>query len=180
MLDAAETGRGFLMDDFTWISDSPQMTYDFGKYLGENLQPGNLVALCGELGAGKTCLTQGIARGLGVPEEYRVTSPTFTIINEYPGRLTLYHLDLYRLSGVRDLDEIGYEDCFNDHGVVVMEWAEKIKEVLPEGALFIEITYIDDNRRKIVISHNRQEITRLFRDRSANKNEKWEAGSECQ
>lgn len=180
MLDGAEEYCGFSRDDFTIISNSPQDTYDFGKFLGENLKPGNLVALCGELGAGKTCLTQGIARGLGVPEEYRVTSPTFTIINEYPGRLTLYHLDLYRLSGVRDLDEIGYEECFNGHGVVVIEWAEKIKEVIPEGALFISITYIDENRRKIVISHNREEIARLFRDRSDNKKEKWEAGCECQ
>jgi tRNA threonylcarbamoyladenosine biosynthesis protein TsaE len=180
MLDVAENYCGFSMDDFTWISDSPQQTYDFGKYLGENLHPGNLVALCGELGAGKTCLTQGIARGLGVPEEYRVTSPTFTIINEYPGRITLYHLDLYRLSGVKDLDEIGYDDCFHDRGVVVMEWAEKIKEVLPEGALFIFLTYIDENRRNIVVSHNREEIARLFRDRSYNKKEKGEADSECQ
>ncbi len=166
MLDVADTCCGFSMDDFTWISDSPQETYNFGKFLGESLQPGDLVALFGELGAGKTCLTQGIARGLGVPEEYRVISPTFTIINEYPGRLTLYHLDMYRLSGVRDLDEIGYDDCFNDRGVVVMEWAEKIKEVLPEGALFIFLTYINENRRKIVLSHNRKEINRLFIEQS--------------
>ena len=127
MRDAAETYCGFSMDDFTWTSDSQQETFNFGMFLGENLQPGDLVALSGELGTGKTCLTQGIARGLGVPEEYRVTSPTFTIINEYPGRLTLYHLDMYRVSGLQDLDEIGYDGCFNDRGVVVMEWAEKIK-----------------------------------------------------
>lgn len=164
MLEAAETSGGFSVDDdFTWISESPQDTYNLGKFLGENLQPGDLVALCGELGAGKTCLTQGIARGLGVPEEYRITSPTFTIINEYPGRLTLYHFDLYRLTGVADLDEIGYEDCFNDGGgVVVMEWAEKIKEVLPEGAYFIFLTYVDENRRKIVLSHNWKGINRFF------------------
>ncbi|MDP2267931.1 MAG: tRNA (adenosine(37)-N6)-threonylcarbamoyltransferase complex ATPase subunit type 1 TsaE [Deltaproteobacteria bacterium] len=166
MLDPTETCGGFSREDFTLISDSPQETYNFGKFLGEKLQPRDLVALCGELGAGKTCLTQGIARGLGVPEEYRVTSPTFTIINEYPGRLTLYHLDMYRLSGVRDLDEIGYDDCFNDRGVVVMEWAEKIKEVLPETAFFISLTYISENKRKIVLSHNRKEINRLFTEKS--------------
>jgi tRNA threonylcarbamoyladenosine biosynthesis protein TsaE len=179
MLEATEACCGFSLDDSTWISDSPQQTYDFGKYLGENLQPGNLLALCGELGAGKTCLTQGIARGLGVPEEYGVTSPTFTIINEYPGRLTLYHLDLYRLSGVRDLDEIGYEDCFNDRSVDVMEWAEKIKEVLPAGAFFIFLTYIDENRRKIVLSRNRKEINRFLIELIAKK-EKWEVDSGCQ
>jgi tRNA threonylcarbamoyladenosine biosynthesis protein TsaE len=180
MLDDVEGCCGVSRDDITVISDSPQETYNFGKFLGENLQPGNLVALSGELGAGKTCLTQGIARGLGVPEEYLVASPTFTIINEYPGRLTLYHLDLYRLSGVRDLDEIGYEDCFNDHGVVVIEWAEKIKEVLPERSLFIAITYIDENRRKIVLTPNDGGIVRLIKERGYHKNEKWEVGSECQ
>ena len=108
------------------------------------------MALSGELGTGKTCLVQGIARGLGIPEEYRITSPTFTIINEYPGRLILYHLDVYRLSGVRDLDEIGYDDCFNDKGVVVVEWAEKIREALPKGTLFILLAYLDENIRKIV------------------------------
>jgi tRNA threonylcarbamoyladenosine biosynthesis protein TsaE len=179
MLDDAEGCCGFSREDFTVISNSPQETYNFGKFLGENLQPGDLVALCGELGAGKTCLTQGIARGLEVPEEYLVTSPTFTIINEYPGRLTLYHLDLYRLSGAQDLDGIGYEDCFTDRGVVVMEWAEKIQEILPESALFISIAYIDENRRKIVLSPNRAEIVRLFREHGYQKKEKWEVGCEC-
>ena len=138
------------MNNFTFISQSPQETYAFGKNLGETLCSGDVVGLSGELGAGKTCLAQGIARGLGIPEEYRITSPTFTIINEYPGRLILYHLDVYRLSGLRDLDEIGYEDYFNDKGVVVVEWAEKIREALPKETLFILLTYLDENIRKIV------------------------------
>jgi len=146
------------MNNFTFISQSPQETYAFGKNLGQTLRPGDVVALSGELGAGKTCLAQGIARGLGIPEEYRITSPTFTIINEYPGRLILYHLDVYRLSGVRDLDEIGYEDCFNDKGVVVVEWAEKIRDALPKETLFILLTYIDENIRKIMLSDNRERI----------------------
>jgi tRNA threonylcarbamoyladenosine biosynthesis protein TsaE len=179
MLEGAEDCCGLSIDHFTVISHSPQETYDFGKLLGENLQSGDLVALCGELGAGKTCLTQGIARGLGVPEEYLVTSPTFTIINEYPGRLTLYHLDLYRLSGPRDLDEIGYEDCFTDSGVVVMEWAEKIKEILPERAILIAITYIDEKKRKMVFSPNSEEIAHLVKELGYHKKEKWEVGCEC-
>jgi len=146
------------MNNFTFISHSPQETYAFGKNLGETLFSGDVVALSGELGTGKTCLAQGIARGLGVPEEYKITSPTFTIINEYPGRLILYHLDVYRLSGVRDLDEIGYEDCFNDKGVVVVEWAEKIRDALPKETLFILLTYIDENIRKIMLSDNRERI----------------------
>ena len=146
------------MTNFTFISHGPQETYAFGKNLGETLHSGDAVALSGELGTGKTCLVQGIARGLGIPEEYRITSPTFTIINEYPGRLILYHLDVYRLSGVRDLDEIGYEDCFNDKGVVVVEWAEKIRDALPKETLFILLTYIDENIRKIMLSDNGERI----------------------
>jgi tRNA threonylcarbamoyladenosine biosynthesis protein TsaE len=125
-----------------------------------------VLALCGELGAGKTCLTQGIARGLGVPEAYRVTSPTFTIINEYPGRFRLYHLDLYRLTGVQDLDGIGFEDCLSDKAVVVMEWAEKIREVLPENTIFIFLTYIDESRREIVVSRKRGEVDRLLKEQT--------------
>ena len=146
------------MNNFIFISHSPQETHAFGKNLGQTLCSGDVVALSGELGTGKTCLVQGIARGLGIPEEYRITSPTFTIINEYPGRLILYHLDVYRLSGVRDLDEIGYDDCFNYKGVVVVEWAEKIREALPKETLFILLTYLDENIRKIMLSDNRKRI----------------------
>ena len=147
------------MNNFTFISQSPQETYAFGKNLGETLFSGDVVALSGELGTGKTCLAQGIARGLGIPEEYRITSPTFTIINEYPGRLILYHLDVYRLSGTRDLEEIGYDECFNDKGVVIVEWAEKIRDALPKGTLFVLLTYLDENRRKIMLSDNPERIT---------------------
>ena len=146
------------MNNFTFISQSPQETYAFGKNLGETLFSGDVVALSGELGTGKTCLAQGIARGLGISEEYRITSPTFTIINEYPGRLILYHLDVYRLSGTRDLEEIGYDECFNDKGVVIVEWAEKIRDALPKETLFILLTYIDENIRKIMLSDNRERI----------------------
>jgi len=85
--------------DITLISRSAEDTQIIGKIIGENLSNGDVVALIGELGSGKTCITQGIARGIGVPEEYQITSPTFTLINEYPGKTTLYHVDIYRLSG---------------------------------------------------------------------------------
>lgn len=163
MSNAPEPVCGIGMNNFTFISQGPQETYAFGKNLGETLRSGDVVGLSGELGAGKTCLAQGIARGLGIPEEYRITSPTFTIINEYPGRLILYHLDVYRLSGLRDLDEIGYEDCFNDKGVVVVEWAEKIREALPKGTLFILLTYLDENIRKIMLSDNRERIAQMVK-----------------
>jgi tRNA threonylcarbamoyladenosine biosynthesis protein TsaE len=150
------------MTEFTYISHDPVETHSFGKKLGEMLHSGDMVALSGELGAGKTCLVQGIARGLGVAEEYEVTSPTFTLINEYPGRLTLYHLDMYRLSGIGDLNDIGYDACFNENGVVVVEWAEKIREVLPEDTLFILLEYLDENKRKLILSESRDKFRELF------------------
>lgn len=163
MSNILEPVSGIGMNNFTFISHSPRETHAFGKNLGETLYSGDVVALSGELGTGKTCLAQGIARGLGIPEEYKITSPTFTIINEYPGRLILYHIDVYRLSGTRDLDEIGYDDCFNDKGVVIVEWAEKIRDALPKGTLFILLTYLDENRRKIMLSDNRERITQIVK-----------------
>ena len=98
-------------DSLILISKNPLDTFCIGRALGESLTRGDCVALTGELGAGKTCLTQGIAAGLGVPDGYVVTSPTFTLINEYPGKKTsLYHFDVYRLSGSVDLEEMGYEE----------------------------------------------------------------------
>jgi tRNA threonylcarbamoyladenosine biosynthesis protein TsaE len=132
------------------ISNGPAETFRLGKILGEALKMGDCVALTGELGAGKTCLTQGIASGLGISDSYAVTSPTFTIINEYPGRETaLYHVDLYRLSGFADLEEIGYEEYLLGKGVTVIEWAEKIPDAIPSTALCIHISYLDENRRRI-------------------------------
>ncbi len=163
MSDIAEAGKDLFTPDAVWISQGPQETHDLGKLLGEKLQAGDVVALSGELGAGKTCLTQGIAAGLGVPNEYPITSPTFTIINEYPGRVAMYHLDMYRLAGTGDLLEIGYESCFNEGGVVVIEWAEKVWETLPEGTLFVFITYLDVDKRRIVISRNRQYVDQLMK-----------------
>jgi tRNA threonylcarbamoyladenosine biosynthesis protein TsaE len=150
------------MNKFVVISHTPQETHFIGVILGENLRPGDVVALSGELGAGKTCLVQGIARGLDVPEGYEITSPTFTLINEYPGRFILYHMDMYRLSGVQDLIDIGFDACFNDRGVVVVEWAEKIREALPEGALFISLEYLEDNKRKLAFYDSRDKLKGIF------------------
>jgi tRNA threonylcarbamoyladenosine biosynthesis protein TsaE len=95
---------------YTYTPHSPEETIRFGVQLGRQLFPGALIALSGELGSGKTCLVQGIARGLDVPEGLYVTSPTYTLINEYHGRLTLFHIDVYRLEGVPDLEDIGFSD----------------------------------------------------------------------
>ena len=136
-------------------------TFVIGKIIGENLLAGDILALTGELGAGKTSLTQGLARGLGVSEHYQITSPTFTLINEYNGRCKLYHLDLYRLMEFQDMEDICYEEYLNGEGVCVIEWAEKIHNVFSEATIFISLTYIDDNSRKIVISGDDGRIIQL-------------------
>jgi tRNA threonylcarbamoyladenosine biosynthesis protein TsaE len=140
-------------------SGSPEETFRIGKILAESLNAGDVVALTGEMGSGKTCLTQGIACGLGVPENYAVTSPTFTLINEYPGRqVNLYHLDVYRLKGCADLAEMGYDEYLYGRGVMVVEWAEKVLEAIPDDALLVLMTYIDENQRKIKLSGCRDRI----------------------
>jgi tRNA threonylcarbamoyladenosine biosynthesis protein TsaE len=135
------------------ISKKPMETLQIGRVLGAGLKRGDCVALKGELGAGKTCLTQGIASGLGVPDGYVVSSPTFTLINEYPGKeIALFHLDIYRLNGPADLEEIGYREYLTKGGVVVIEWAEKVLGSIPKEALWVTLSYIDENVRKIEIS----------------------------
>jgi tRNA threonylcarbamoyladenosine biosynthesis protein TsaE len=143
------------------VSRHPDETFRIGRRIGEHLEGGDVVALIGELGTGKTCIAQGIARGIGVPDEYTITSPTFTLINEYRGRLVLYHFDLYRLNGVRDMEDMGYEEYFFGDGVTVIEWAEKIEDILPEGTLFIYLTYIDENEREIRIPERGQRAVAL-------------------
>lgn len=138
----------------TVISRNPEDTFFIGRIIGKSLSAGDIVALSGDLGTGKTYLTKGIARGLGVSEQYQITSPTFTLINEYPGRLTLYHFDLYRLESFLDMINLGYEEYLFGKGVSVIEWAEKASDILPDETIFISLTYLDENRRKMVISGN--------------------------
>ncbi len=138
--------------ELTLISESIEDTLNIGRIIGKNLSGGDVVALIGDLGSGKTCITQGIALGIGIPEEYRITSPTFTLINEYPGKITLYHIDIYRLSGPQDLEDMGYEEYFYGDGVTIIEWAEKIKDILPKKCLHVYLRYLDENKREIKIS----------------------------
>jgi len=143
------------------ISRSTEDTLLIGKIIGQCLTDGDIVALIGDLGTGKTCLTQGIARGLDVSESYAVASPTFTLINEYPGRHVLYHLDVYRLSGSRDLEEMGYEEYFYGRGVSVIEWAEKIADIIPDTAISIWITFLDEHSRRIKISASEKRMEEI-------------------
>ena len=141
------------------ISVDPLETCKIGEILGQRLRGGDCVALIGELGSGKTCLAQGIARGIGIPDGFTVTSPTFTIINEYPSHpISLYHMDVYRLQGLSDLEEMGLEEYLSGTGVLVIEWAERIIEALPEEAVYIRITYVDEFTRRIEISGQHKRI----------------------
>ena len=106
-------------------------TFAFGKKIGEAAQPGQVYTLIGDLGAGKTVLTQGVAAGLGISEP--VNSPTFTILQIYEeGRMPFYHFDVYRIGDVEEMEEIGYEDCFFGNGLCLIEWADLIREILPD------------------------------------------------
>jgi tRNA threonylcarbamoyladenosine biosynthesis protein TsaE len=133
------------------ISHSPAETIEFGSRLAADLPPGSVLALTGELGAGKTCLVKGIARGLGVQQE--VTSPTFTLIHEYRGgRLPLYHVDLYRLDSVEQAVGIGIEEYLPGDGVTVIEWAERIEPLLPPGTKRIRLSLVNDTSRRIEVA----------------------------
>jgi tRNA threonylcarbamoyladenosine biosynthesis protein TsaE len=134
------------------ISASARQTRAIARLIGEKLREGDVLALSGELGSGKTCFTGGLARGLGVDEKYQITSPTFTLINEYPARYKLYHFDVYRLKDYSEFEDLGYEEYFGEKGVVVIEWAEKIAQILPEDTLFINFEYLDENKRRIIIN----------------------------
>ncbi len=142
-------------------STSPEETRGLGMILGSILEKGDIVALAGDLGSGKTALSQGIALGLDVPAGYAVTSPTFTLMNEYPGRIPLYHLDLYRLSGEGDLADLGYEEYFYGEGVTVIEWSEKILDILPDGSWRIHLSHIGEEEREIEIRGRADCLPRL-------------------
>jgi len=125
-------------------------TLGFGKQLADQLRPGDVVALTGDLGAGKTALVKGIARGLGIAQD--VTSPTFTLVHEYAGgRLPLFHVDLYRLDNVEQAVAIGIEDYLGGPGVTAIEWAEKIESLLPAHSTRIRITTVNENVRRIEV-----------------------------
>lgn len=156
------------MQDLTIQSESEACSLELGRLLGERLEPGDVLALRGELGAGKTLLTRGIARGLGVPSEVRVTSPTFTFINEYDGRLRLYHLDLYRLGDIDELETLPWREALFGVGVAVVEWPERMEELLPEERWEIRINVTGDESRSVAIrpsgERNRKRLEAWVKD----------------
>ena len=132
-----------------FITHSPIQTEAVGQALAQRLQPGAVIAYCGDLGAGKTAFTRGLARGLGCRE--CVTSPTYTIVNEYlSGRMPLFHFDMYRLSSADDLWDIGWEDYLDRGGVCAVEWSENVDDAM-EDAIYITIEKLGEDARRITI-----------------------------
>ena len=133
-------------------TDSPEQTEALGQKLGESLSAGSVVAFRGGLGMGKTAFTRGLARGLGCAG--RVTSPTFTIVNEYRGTIPLFHFDMYRLDSSDALFDIGWEDYLDRGGVCAVEWSENVADAMPEGTVFVTIERAaeDENARIITIT----------------------------
>ena len=117
---------------------SPEETFELGKKIGEAAKPGQVYTLNGDLGVGKTVFTQGVAAGLGITEP--VSSPTFTIVQVYEeGRLPFYHFDVYRIGDIEEMEEIGYDDYFFGEGICLIEWAELLRDILPEKRIEITI-----------------------------------------
>ena len=131
------------------ISHTPPETEHIGSLLGEMLTTGDIIALAGELGTGKTTFVRGMAHGMGIAGA-EVASPSFTLVNEYEGPLSLYHLDLYRLEDEQELLGIDYDDYIRGDGVAVIEWADRIPQAVPRESLWVRLQYLDAGRREIV------------------------------
>jgi tRNA threonylcarbamoyladenosine biosynthesis protein TsaE len=148
--------------EYQITSHSPGETHALGVLIGKNASPGLLIAMTGELGSGKTRLTQGIARGLEVPEDLHITSPTFALVNEYPGRVSLFHVDLYRIKNMSELEDIGLDDTMVGDQVTVIEWAEKATDILPQERLSIFIRLVDERTRNLLLTGSGQTASNLI------------------
>ncbi len=131
---------------------SPQETRELGRDMGSLLKTGAVMTLTGELGSGKTVFVQGLAQGLDIPDDYYITSPTYTLVNEYPGRLTLFHVDLYRISDQSEYEEIGLYEILESDGVVAIEWASMLPENILDNHIAIDIRISGKNSRELLVS----------------------------
>ncbi len=145
-------------------TNSAEETEKLGRLIGESLIGGEIIAMTGDLGAGKTTMTKSLAKGLDIDEH--ITSPTFTIVNEYDGRLKLFHFDVYRIEDIEEMYDLGYEEYFYSGGVCIIEWANLIKEILPEDIINIEISTLDEGKREIVISGKGEKFDHLVKELS--------------
>lgn len=148
------------MKQFEFISNQPEETMTFSKRLAELLKPGDVIALEGDLGAGKTTFTKGLALGLDIKRN--VNSPTFTIIKEYQGRIPLYHMDVYRVED--SFEDLGFDEYFEGNGVTVVEWAHLIEEQLPQELLMISLFLGENGARKIVVTPKGERYEELCKE----------------
>jgi tRNA threonylcarbamoyladenosine biosynthesis protein TsaE len=144
------------------ITHSPEETRELGRSIGRFALAGDIYLLVGQLGAGKTCLTQGIAWGLDI-QEYTL-SPSFVIMRELHGRLLLYHIDFYRLDNIAEIADLGLDDYLYGRGVCVIEWAEKGLDILPDDHLLVKINYVSDIERSFEIEPKGERYVRLLED----------------
>ena len=133
------------------MTKSVEETMLAGEKLAKKLKPGDVVALYGNLGSGKTTFTKGIGKGLGVKKPAHINSPTFVLIKEYEGKMSLYHLDLYRLGDLKEIENLAIEEYIYGNGITVIEWAEKIKCILPEKHISVKFKVKGDNKREVII-----------------------------
>ena len=132
------------------ITKNPDQTLRLGRVFGGMLPQASTVALVGDLGSGKTLLAKGIAGGLGVEDEREVSSPTFVLVNEYQGRIPVHHVDLYRLRDSVEVEEIGWQEFISGPGVTLVEWAEKVQDLLPEERIEVYLHWVSAGERKLV------------------------------
>ena len=142
------------------ICKSPKQTQKIGETIGNLAQPGQTFLLVGDLGAGKTCLTQGIARGLGAKENAR--SPTFVLVAEYQGRLKIYHMDLYRIETMEEILDLDIDEYFHEDAIFVVEWADKALSMFPKDHLDIRIKYLDENTRHLTLTTKSEKYTEIL------------------
>ena len=146
---------------------SADETQKLGQKIGTLIKQPLIIALRGDLGSGKTAFVQGLAKGLEVPDGYYITSPTFTLINEYPGRLSLVHVDLYRLESIDDLEDLGLDELLYGQAVIAIEWAEKLTGRQPAEQLLVTMEIIDDDCRKLTLDatgHDEMNLIRALED----------------
>ncbi len=151
------------MAPVTFVTVSYQETIRLGRRLGSVLSKGDVVGLVGALGSGKTWFAKGLALGLGVNADTVVTSPSFTLLNEYEGKCPFYHMDLYRLDSLSDVQSIGLEEYLNDDSIVAIEWADRWSEILPEGTVTVKLVIIDAHQREISISGQHPRALEIIR-----------------
>ena len=134
-----------------FITKSAEETVSLGEKIGAALKKGDVIAMSGTLAAGKTTITKGIAKSLGIKDE--ITSPTFCLVSEYEGKMPLYHMDVYRLEGPEDFETLGPDEMLYGNGVCIIEWSEKIRQCLPKKTIFLDIKTLENSSREITIEN---------------------------